>query len=220
VTHTVCGAVVGGLVLALNATDVRAQDVDAVLERAVATYAAVYSLRAAFVQTITNPMIGRPDSSRGQLFLRRPDRFAMRFTHPAGDRIVVDGQWLWLYLPSSVPNQVVRSAIPEAGPAGPNLFAQFLDRPTERYRVSYLGDLRIHGTLHDLVRLEPRSEMGFRRADLAIGRSDGLIRLVDLLDASGLGRRLELTDLEANVEIPSAEVTFSPPSGARVVTQP
>jgi len=213
-------ALVASLALSPLATEVLAQDADAVLERAVASYAAVRSLRATFAQTITNPMIGRPDSSRGQLYLVRPDRFAMRFTSPAGDRIVVDGQWLWLYLPSSVPNQVIRSAVPEAGPAGPNLFTQFLDRPTERYRVTYLGDVRISGALHDLVRLEPRSDMGFRRADLAIGRDDGLIRMVDLVDASGLSRRLELTDVEANVAIPTTEVSFSPPTGARVVTQP
>lgn len=218
--HRACRAVGAGLALGLIATDVLAQNADVVLERAVASYAAVRSLRATFAQTITNPMIGRPDSSRGELFLVRPDRFAMRFTHPAGDRIVVDGQWLWLYLPSSVPNQAVRSAIPEAGPAGPNLFAQFLDRPTERYRATYLGEVYIGGALHDLVRLEPRSDMGFRRAELAIGRSDGVIRVVDLVDSSGLGRRLEISDVAANVEIPAAEVSFSPPAGTRVVTQP
>ena len=209
-----------GLALGVPGADLPSQDADRVLDRAVAAYGKVQTLRATFAQTITNPMIGRPDSSRGHLFLIRPDRFGMRFTSPAGDRIVVDGRWLWLYLPSSVPDQVVRAAIPDAGPAGPNLFAQFLDEPAERYRATYVGEESIEGALHDLIRLEPKVDVGFRRADLAIGREDGLIRVVDLVDRSGLTRRLELRTLEVNVAVPAAEVSFSPPAGTRVVTQP
>lgn len=219
-TRRAMQAALAGLALSCTATKLLAQDAERALARAVASYDTVHSLRATFAQTITNPMIGRPDSSHGRLFLVRPDRFAMRFTSPAGDRIVVDGRWLWLYLPSSVPDQVVRAAIPDAGAAGPNLFAQFLDRPSERYRATYLGEVRISGALHDLVRLEPLVEVGFRRAELAIGRADGLIRIVDLVELSGLTRRLELGALEANVEVPAAELRFSPPAGARVVTQP
>jgi len=209
-----------GIGLALVATGLRAQDVTRALERAVTTYGSVRSLRAAFVQTITNPMIGQPDSSRGRLFLVRPDRFAMRFSSPAGDRIVVDRRWLWLYLPSTVPDQVVRAAVPESGTAGPNLFAQFLDRPSERYRATYLGEIRIGGMAHDLVQLVPNEDVGFRSAELAIGQGDGLIRMVDLIERSGLSRRIELSELEVNVEIPPAELRFSPPAGARIVTQP
>jgi outer membrane lipoprotein carrier protein len=197
-----------------------AQDAERALERAVAAYGAVRSLEAAFVQTSSNPMIGGPESSRGVLYLVRPDRFAMRFTSPDGDRIVADGQYLWLYLPSTVPNQVIRTTIPSTGTAGPNLFAQFLDRPTERYRATYLEERRIGGMVHDIVRLEPRESLGFRRADLAIGRSDGLIRMVDLIDASGLARRLDLSALRTNLDVPPAEVSFSAPAGVRVVTQP
>ncbi|MCH8841319.1 MAG: hypothetical protein IH831_11745, partial [Planctomycetes bacterium] len=63
----------------------------------------------------------------GVLFLVPPDRFAMRFEEPEGDRIVADGEWLWAYTPSTVPDQVIRQPIPRFGVATPNLFGQFVD---------------------------------------------------------------------------------------------
>src|SRR5438046_9733508 len=53
-----------------------------ILDRASATYQTITSLSAEFVQIITNPMIGTPDTTRGRLYQMRPSRFAMRFTAP------------------------------------------------------------------------------------------------------------------------------------------
>src|SRR5207249_1751851 len=53
-----------------------------ILDRASATYQTIASLTADFVQIITNPMIGTPDTTRGRLYQMRPSRFAMRFTAP------------------------------------------------------------------------------------------------------------------------------------------
>ena len=109
-----------------------------ILDRASATYQTIASLSADFVQIITNPMIGTPDTTRGRLYQMRPSRFAMRFTAPKGDRIVADGRYLWLYTPSTTPGQVIRSRIPEYGTTGPNLIGQFVEQPRERYTAQYV----------------------------------------------------------------------------------
>jgi len=109
-----------------------------ILDRASATYQTITSLSADFVQIITNPMIGSPDTTRGRLYQMRPSRFAMRFTAPKGDRIVADGRFLWLYTPSTTPGQVIRSRIPEYGTTGPNLIGQFVEQPRERYTAQYV----------------------------------------------------------------------------------
>ncbi len=95
------------------------QDPGPSLDRASATYQTIQSLSAEFTQVIVNPLLGAPDTTRGKLYQMRPSRFAMRFTHPRGDRIVADGRHLWLYTPSTTPGQVIRTAIPSAGSAGP-----------------------------------------------------------------------------------------------------
>src|SRR2546422_4550233 len=69
-----------GLSLALQAPDPWP-----ILDRASATYQTIASLSAEFVQIITNPMIGTPDTTRGRLYQMRPSRFAMRFTAPKGE---------------------------------------------------------------------------------------------------------------------------------------
>src|SRR5437016_10517528 len=56
-----------------------------ILDRASQTYQTVTSLSATFVQIITNPMIGTPDTTRGRLYQMRPSRFSMRFTAPTRD---------------------------------------------------------------------------------------------------------------------------------------
>src|SRR5262245_36770541 len=67
-----------------------AQDPWLILDHASTAFDGVRTLSADFVQVISNPMIGAPDTTRGRLFQRRPNRFAMRFSDPAGDRIVAD----------------------------------------------------------------------------------------------------------------------------------
>src|SRR6266568_4822853 len=76
------------------------QDPGPVLDRASAAYQTVTTFSAAFTQVIINPLIGAPDTTRGTLYQMRPNHFAMRFSHPKGDRIVADGRNLWIYTPS------------------------------------------------------------------------------------------------------------------------
>jgi outer membrane lipoprotein carrier protein len=207
------------LLLSLPLLPLCSQDAPSALARAERAYAAVRSVRAEFGQTITNPMLGDPETSTGVLYLLKPDKFAMRFAEPAGDRIVADGTWLWAYTPSTVPNQVIRQPVPTSGAATPNLFAQFVERPLERYDVTYAGRDTVAGDPAELVTLVPRARgLGFRRATIAISERTGWIRRVDIVEDSGQRRTLVLNTLEPNAEVPPAEVTFSPPRGAKVVT--
>jgi outer membrane lipoprotein carrier protein len=207
------------LLLLLPLSTSSAQDAPAALARAERAYGAVRSVRAEFHQTITNPMLGAPETSSGTLFLVKPDRFAMRFADPAGDRIVADGTWLWAYTPSTVPNQVIRQPIPVAGAATPNLFAQFVDRPMERYEATALGRDTVAGDPVDLVRLVPRvSGLGFRRATIAISTRTGWIRSVATVEDSGQERTLVLTTIVPDAPVPAEEVRFAPPRGTKVVT--
>jgi outer membrane lipoprotein carrier protein len=177
------------------------------------------TLRAEFTQIITNPMLGAPERSRGVLYLAPPDRFAMRFLEPEGDRIVADGRWLWLYTPSTVPDQVVRQPIPASGATTPNLFSQFIDRPRERYRISYLGREDFDGEAVDVVRFFPRrADLPFREAVLWLAIGDGWPRRLQLVEPSGQRRELIFSRPYVNVAIKPEELSFTPPKGVRVVT--
>ncbi|MBI4502232.1 MAG: outer membrane lipoprotein carrier protein LolA [Gemmatimonadetes bacterium] len=195
------------------------QDVGAVLSAAEKAYHAATTFRADFIQTIENPMLGGPEQSRGTMFLNPPDRFAMRFSDPKGDRIVADGKWLWLFTPSTVPDQVIRQPIPKGGTNTPNFFAQFVDRPLERYTASLVGKDTVGGSTVDVVKLIPRfQDQPFREAVIAVGRQDGLLRRVALVEESGQRRTIVLPAPKTGVPIPDEEFRFRVPKGVKVVT--
>ncbi len=198
-----------------------AQDPWPALDRASAAYAALTSLTADFVQIIDHPVLGAPDTTRGRLYLRPPDRFAMRFTEPAGDRIVADGRYLWLYTPSTTANQVIRTAtIPRAGGVTPNLFGQFVDQPRQRYRARWVREVTDAAGTMDVVALVPTdADAPYREATIWVGRSDGLLRRVEIVEATGQQRIVLLQNVRTNVSIPGRELRFDPPAGARVVDQ-
>jgi outer membrane lipoprotein carrier protein len=191
-----------------------------ILDRASATYQTITSLSADFVQVITNPMIGAPDTTHGRLYQMRPSRFAMRFTDPKGDRIVADGRFLWLYTPSTTPGQVIRSRIPEYGTTGPNLIGQFVEQPHERYTAHYVRADSVDHNLVDVIRLVPKQhDQPYSAAVIWVGTEDGLVRRLDISEASGQERTVILRDLKVNGGVPGRELTFSPPAGVRVVDQ-
>jgi outer membrane lipoprotein carrier protein len=197
-----------------------AQDPWPILDRASHTYDSVRTLTADFVQIVENPMLGAPDTTRGKLFQRRPNRFAMRFTDPAGDRIVADGRYLWLYTPSSTPGQVIRSAIPGSGTTGPNLIAQFVEKPRERYQARFVRTDSSDAGVADVIVLTPKgSDLPYSEATIFISRPDGLVRRVEIVETSGQRRTVILRETAVNREIAPAEFRFLPPGGSRVVHQ-
>jgi outer membrane lipoprotein-sorting protein len=196
-----------------------AQETVRALNRAETAYRGIETLRAEFTQTLENPMLGGPVVSTGVLSLAPPSRFSMRFTDPDGDRIVSDGTWLWIHLPSSVPNQVLRQPIPSRGAATPNLLAQFVDRPLEHYRASLLGVDSVAGELVDVVSLVPRRDDDpFAEAEVSISRATGLVRRLMVVELAGQRRTIQFERLQRNVEIPASEMEFVVPSGTRVIT--
>lgn len=200
------------------AAPLAAQDAVAALQRSESAYRRITTLQADFTQTIVNPMLGAPEESRGTLFLEPPNRFAMRFTDPEGDRIVADGTWLWLYAPSSVPDQVIRQPVPRGGMTTPNLMGQFAERPLERYDARYVQADTIGGVAVDVVALRPKVEgMGFRSAEIAIA-GDGTIRRIAMVEESGQRRTLIFSGIRNGVSIPPGEFRFEPGRGVRVVT--
>ena len=208
-----CLTIVASLVL-------QAPDPWPALDHASQTYQTITTFSAEFVQVITNPMIGAPDTTHGRLYQMRPSRFAMRFTDPKGDRIVADGRFLWLYTPSTTPGQVIRSRIPEYGTTGPNLIGQFVEEPHERYTAHYVRVDSLDHHVVDVIRLVPKKpDQPYSAAVIWVGKDDGLVHRLDISEASGQERTVILTDLRVNGGIPGRELTFSPPAGVQVVDQ-
>lgn len=196
-----------------------ATDATSVLARAEKAYDAVRSLQADFVQDLTVPLLDQTQRSRGTMYHRRPDRFLMKFSDPAGDVVVADGKYLWLYYPSTDRKQVIRTTL-EAGGHEVDLQREFLSNPTARFRATLDGTESVGGRSADLLTLLPRqSSSPYRKIRLWVDRRDALVRRFEITEQNGTVRRLELRNLQANVTLPDRLFTFAPPAGAQVFQQ-
>jgi len=205
--------------LAATAT-ANAQDAESIVGRSSRVYRSLSSLTADFVQIIDNPMIDSAES-RGTLVQAGPAKLSMRFSEPPGEAVVIDGEHVWVYTPSTVPDQVLRLKAPSGGPVyGYNLLAWFLDRPAERYQATYVREDKVGARGVDVVELTPAvPDLPFERAVLWLDRQDGLPRRLEITEKSGALRTLALSNLRVNRRVPDSTFEFKVPSGARVVDQ-
>lgn len=194
------------------------EDATAILQRASRAYEAVRSLEASFTQDLTVPLLDSTQRSRGKLYVRRPDRFALRFTDPAGDLVVVDGRYVWLYYPSSDPKQVMRAPASEGGQSL-DFQREFLSNPTERFNAVLNGVESVGGRPAYALTLTPKRGSPYRQVRLWVDRQDALVRRFEITEQNETVRRLELRDLKPNASLSDNLFRFSPPPGVQVFEQ-
>jgi len=203
----------------LGASSAAAQTPETVIDRAAKSYAAMQSVRAEFTQKLTNPLTGTTSTARGVMLRKDPNLLSVNFTDPRGDRVVADGKWLWVYLPSSAPNQVIRvpangaNSLAMVDPGG-----LFLSSPSSRYALTSSGSATIDGRKTNVVSLVPKKANGaFTRAKLWIDASDNSVRQFEVTDLNGLTRLVTINKIQPNANIQASEFKFTPPKNARIL---
>lgn len=199
----------------------QAQDAAAIVGRSARAYQSLASLKADFEQRIDDPLIDTALTSRGTLVQTGQSKLAMRFSSPPDDRIVIDGQYVWVYTPSTTPGQVLRLSLPSGGPVyGFNVLSWILDRPAERYRMQYLRSDRLNGRAVDVVQLTPTiPELPFSRAVVWLDRDDALPRRLEITERLGGTRTITLTRLRPNDTVADKTFVFAVPAGVHVINQ-
>ena len=196
----------------------RAQSADAIIDRAVSAYARLNSMRAEFRQTLTNPLTGNSQTTTGVILRKKPNLLSIRFD--SGDRVAADGSTLWVYLPSSVPGQVMRMPYTGNNAGSVDPADQFLNAPRTRFNVSSSGTANVGGRATHAVTLVPkRANAQFTSAKVWIDDDDSSIRQFDVETANGLKRHVVITSFTANPAIPRSSFQFAVPKGAKVVDQ-
>lgn len=225
-THPGFGFRLGGLFALLALTSALAPsrlsaqgDANAIIERSARAYQRVTSFHAAFRQIIADSMIGTFES-RGNLVQAGEAKLAMRFTDPSGDAIVMDGERIWVYTPSTTPGQVLRLKIPADPTYGPNLLAWFLTNPAERYRSTLVKSDAVGGRGADVVALTPLDRnLPFTDAVVWLDQFDYLPRRLEVREKGGNRRTLILSSVETNRRVSANTFSFDVPSGVRIVDQ-
>ncbi len=173
---------------------------------------------ADFMQTLSVPLLGQESHGSGRLCQAQPDLFAMRFADPAGDAVVMDGTYVWIYYTSADPKTVIRLPVADA-PGGFDLHREFLDDPARKYEITYEGTEKVGGHETARIRLVPRASASYQSAVVWIDESDHLLRRVKLEEENESVRTLTLSDVTLDPRIPDGWFTFTPPSGVQIISR-
>jgi outer membrane lipoprotein carrier protein len=204
--------------LAVLPVTARAQSADAIIDRAAAAYARLNSMRAEFTQTLTNPLTGNSQTTNGVVLRQKPNLLSITFD--SGDRVAADGTALWVYLPSSVPGQVMKMPYTGSNASAVDPAEQFLNSPRTRFNVTSSGSATIGGRKTHAVTLVPkRANANFANAKVWIDDNDSSIRQFDVENANGLKRHVVITSFTANPVLSRSNFRFAVPKGAKVVDQ-
>lgn len=194
------------------------QDAGHLMQRASEVYAAMDGICGQFQQTLEVPLLSQRVESHGTLCQVDPGYFRMIFTDPAGDRIQADGEYLWIYTPSSHPGQAIRTAM-GAAMRSVDFHSEFLDDSAAKYTMEDLG--REYGQDRELqgVRLIPRGSAPYASAEVWINPEDALVYTVRIVQENGSVRTIALSDLEVDPAMSAADFSFDPPAGVTVITR-
>jgi outer membrane lipoprotein carrier protein len=212
-------ALAGSLLAPLSLASAKPKRQTDLLDRAVAVWSKVRTVRATFEQTVTNSLTGRTLTSTGEYQQQRPGKLSVRFSEPANERIVADGKHLWLFLPSSAPGQVIRTQFKDGGSGTVDLSAQFLVSPRSRFTITPAGTLAVNGRPTHAFTLTPKSKEGapFQVATVWIDDADAIVSQFDVVENSGVQRKVHFTSFKMNVAVDASTFNFTVPEGVRVV---
>ena len=196
----------------------RAQSADAIIDRAVAAYGRLNSMRADFRQTLMNPLTGSKQTTSGVLLRKKPNLLSINFE--SGDRVTADGSTLWVYLPSSTPGQAMKMPYDGDNASAMDPADEFLNSPRTRFKVSSAGAGTVGGRPAHAVTLVPkRPNARFSTATVWIDDVDSSIRQFDVETANGLKRHVVITKFTPNPALARSSFVFAVPKGVKVVDQ-
>ncbi|MBU2409083.1 MAG: outer membrane lipoprotein chaperone LolA [Gammaproteobacteria bacterium] len=175
--------------------------------------------RADFTQTVTAPAregeSARTKVSTGTFEFQRPGKFKFDYKKPFLQRIVADGETLWLY--DADLNQVTQrkqsqalgstpAALIAAAPDLRGLQADFsLQDAPERDGLQW-------------VMATPKNKDG-QLQSVKVGFQGDALAELEILDSFGQRSVLKFNKVEVNPQLPAGTFAFKPPAGADVVKQ-
>lgn len=175
--------------------------------------AGLQSLAGSFEQSTRASAEAAPQSSKGKLAMKAPRLFRWDYQTPFEQRIVADGNNIWVYDIDLEQVSVRPQSFDES--SSPLAILMDLSQLDIEFKVSEGG--KRDGM--DWLELRPRSaEPQFSKAELGFaGNQLRAMRVLDNLDGSTIYR---FSDWQRNARLPPDEFVFTPPEDVDVVGQP
>jgi len=168
------------------------------------------ALHARFEQKVISSDGAVEDSSVGQVWLSRPQRFRWEYGGEFPEVVVADGKRVWIY--DVTLEQVTVKDQSTAAADSPLTLITDPARLDEQFEVREAGD----ASGLQLLELRARSmETDFER--ILLGLRDGSLKLMIMEDAFGLRTELSFDQIQRNPLLDEALFTFEPPAGVDLI---
>lgn len=170
----------------------------------------IQNLQATFEQSVFNAEDEALDKTSGTLVLARPNRFRWDYLKPEEQRIIADGDNIWIY---DVELEQV-SVRPQSMDEQQSPLAVLLDLNSLDQQFASKENGEKDGA--QWLRLTPKAaEPQFSHVDLAF-RESRLTRMV-MVDIVGQRTEIVFQDWKRNAALPPGTFLFNPPVGVDVV---
>ena len=189
-----------------------------ILNETAARYSAVETLCADFTQHLQVPLLGSERIGTGRMCQDVPNLFAMRFDNPAGDLVVVDGTFAWVYFPSNDEKTVLRTSADRSA-GGRDFHREFLEDPNVKYVITYESAEELEKWSTHRVRMVPKRSMTYRSATIWIDQGTPVLRRIQMDEANGNVRTITLENVGFDINPGPDYFKFSPPPGALVMVR-
>jgi len=192
-----------------------------VVRQTQAAFGELKSYQANF--TITSTRGGRRTVQNGIVRYKAPDKLAVEFSNPAGQRIVSDGKTMWIHIPSLnvVAEQDLRAGSDNiataATPSG-------LRRLFSRYHYRFAGKeqpepQKTGDPLYTLQLRQRETRSGYRSMQLWINKDYMIVKAVGET-STGKTVEIALNNIRTNVDFQNAIFRFDNPQRARIIKNP
>lgn len=168
------------------------------------------TLHARFEQQVVGTDGAIQDSSSGEVWLSRPQRFRWAYGGEFPELVVADGTHIWIY-DEALEQVTVKDQSLEAADSPLALL-------TDPGELEAQFEVRESGEAWGLQLLELRSTNAEREFErILLGLRDNRLELMVMEDAFGLRTELRFSDIERNQAMDESLFTFTPPEGVDVI---
>jgi outer membrane lipoprotein carrier protein len=182
------------------------------LERMKDYFLNIQTAQADFHQVVTDRQGHKTQDVTGTMQLQKPNKFRWDYNKPYVQKIIGDGEKVWLYDPEL--SQVTVRSFSKAVGSTP---AALLAGGKEMERSFVIKDASRKGELEWVLAVPKVSETGFERVFLGF-KGDALMEM-ELHDSFGNRTSIEFLNIQRNPKLSSELFKFTPPADADLLSQ-
>ena len=172
--------------------------------------------RLIFKQVVEAPALEKTEKYSGTMYFNKPGLLRLSYSVPAGQLLVVDGEFYWFYIPGPDIEQVMRARVESGSSRAP---AYILGGGLkDKFDGNLVGREDVSGVDCYVIDLQPKSgESYYQTLRAWISAKDFSTRAIMYTDQGGTINRFDFLEAVYDASLPDTLFKFVPPPGAQVM---